>query len=969
MAEAAGLIVGVIALAGTFKDCIDLFAYVSASRNIGRDYELLNTKLDVEKALLLQWADRLRLLARDHDARLNEPRIRDAISGVLSSIQLVLGDSQTLQERYGMRKESPEASSISSDTTAVNPSLLAVTERGRRTLGGPRMTRFLADFDILSIRTDKTRERFPVMDKVRWVIHDKDKFEAMILELSYFVSKLNQIVPDTSGLLVSMAMEDLHMLRVDTLRMVLEASSGREEVMANSTEHAIKENCTRRILGRFWYRIIDDRRVGIADPHTSTLRWVLDAPSERSDDEWDDLSSWLEHGSDIYWVSGKAGSGKSTLMKYLYQHEKTKSLLYRWAGFNSLTMADFFFYALGTQEQKSQEGLTRAVLYQLLKAEPSLISTLFPNMWKEAHISEDIDLQLPSPAETKRAFDMICNGLILSQKFCFFIDGLDEYSGNYMDGISIIKSLAANPHIKVVVSSRPIPSCVQSFSEKPKLRLQDLTREDIAGYVSDTVGAHPYMTRLALLDPDGTSEICNALVDKASGVFLWVVLAARSLIEGFAAYDDAPELRRRVDELPPELEDLFQHMLGNIQPRYQSQAAKTLRVCYHTQFSRDEGIATIGLAVGEDLGMDFRKVSPLEELSDAEKRAKCEMLEGRLRSRCCGLLEVSRPRAHYRNQPCFCNVNKYVTEHDDLIDSKVTFIHRTVFDFLGQPGVWDLACLRIRDPLFDPDYVLSCISLQLFELSSAHTFSGAGTGETYLKQTLIHASRAASSVPRSVTQLILRLEELLQKILLDNPFYLPFTDRLWRDSSDLLSFFEGNIPFGLLLSIELGMANVVHSLATRAGFPQALSHMLLLHAIRQPYLNSFEQLPFEPSAEMVRYLLSSGCDPNDQFLDRLEKRATSPWRCWLKWMEQCPPSIGAADVTIAFLQAGADVSANDAERGNVLMAIMKSLFVDGADDVRVPLKDQQKINEKGIEIICMIEGRRKLMIEPSACSP
>src|ERR1700712_1621723 len=104
MAEAAGLIVGVVALAGTFKDCIDLFAYVSASRNIGRDYELLNTKLDVEKALLLQWADRLRLLTRDHDARLDEPTTRDAISCVLESIQLLLGDSETLQERYGMRK-------------------------------------------------------------------------------------------------------------------------------------------------------------------------------------------------------------------------------------------------------------------------------------------------------------------------------------------------------------------------------------------------------------------------------------------------------------------------------------------------------------------------------------------------------------------------------------------------------------------------------------------------------------------------------------------------------------------------------------------------------------------------------------------------------------------------------------------------------------------------------------------------
>jgi hypothetical protein len=58
MVEAAGLVLGTIGLASFFKDCVDLFAYFSAARSRVRDYVLLETKLDVEKPLLFQWADR-----------------------------------------------------------------------------------------------------------------------------------------------------------------------------------------------------------------------------------------------------------------------------------------------------------------------------------------------------------------------------------------------------------------------------------------------------------------------------------------------------------------------------------------------------------------------------------------------------------------------------------------------------------------------------------------------------------------------------------------------------------------------------------------------------------------------------------------------------------------------------------------------------------------------------------------------
>ena len=205
-------------------------------------------------------------------------------------------------------------------------------------------------------------------------------------------------------------------------------------------------------------------------------------------------------------------------------------------------------------------------------------------MWQEAlATSKDDELHPPSPGELRAAFAAIKHGFKGARKFCFFIDGLDEYDGDCFMGASTVVDLVTNSDIKIIVSSRPIPPCVQSFGACQTLRLQDLTKGDITCYINDTVGSHPSLKYLASSQPNFPRSICDEVASKASGVFLWVVLACRSLIAGLAACDVAEDLRRRIDELPRELDKLFQHMLQKVEPRYQSQAAKLLRICYQNK--------------------------------------------------------------------------------------------------------------------------------------------------------------------------------------------------------------------------------------------------------------------------------------------------------------------------------------------------------------------------------------------------
>ncbi|KAI7776921.1 hypothetical protein LA080_004284 [Diaporthe eres] len=378
--------------------------------------------------------------------------------------------------------------------------------------------------------------------------------------------------------------------------------------------------------------MLEHRRNSVSEAHSGTFHWALSPPTD--DVEWDDLAQWLRSGSGIYWVHGKPGSGKTTLMKYLYDNAVTRSLLSEWAKDEPPLMPHFFFWHLGTPEQKTQYGLYRGLLYHIFNVKPSLIPDLLPEMWREAHNDSGLETETSTEAWTSNLNCPTEEQMMLallrlkahSQAvgFCFFIDGLDEYSGDTFRLIEFLEKLVSS-NIKAVVSSRPIPSCFQAFSRGPKLRLQDLRRNDIRTYVHDTIVLHPHTETLIVMDSTIVDKIQDELTERASGVFLWVVLACRSLIQGFAAYDSPEELQQRLKELPPELNDLFRHILQSFDPRYRDQAAMLLNLCYYsTSVNTDSGyphkpLSTLGLALADADKLDVTKPLQYNEISQEER--------------------------------------------------------------------------------------------------------------------------------------------------------------------------------------------------------------------------------------------------------------------------------------------------------------------------------------------------------------
>ena len=449
------------------------------------------------------------------------------------------------------------------------------------------------------------------------------------------------------------------------------------------------------VLDNLKYRQMKLREFEVSEAHQETFQWVYDKqPSEPGND----FGQWLRDGSGCYWINGKAASGKSTLMKYVVGNRQTESALRQWAGDSYLLTLSFFFWYSGTLLQRSQEGLFRSILFEILSKHEMQIPNVFPELYAEeiAQQRRPIHIQPLSGVELKVAFLRLLEVLPAAGRVCLFIDGIDEYDGDHEEICDLFKSIAIRPTVKVVLSSRPILACVEAFKHSKGLRLEDLTRKDIEKYVCDTLGSQARMRELRLDNPQSAQDLVDHIVSKASGVFLWVILVVRSLISGLKNYDRISDLQRRLDDLPQELEDLYKHMLSSIIPLYRRQASQLLQIkLQHFMTESEEPLTVLQLsfAAEEDAATSIRLSD--KGLTGSQLSFRIKSTYGQLLSRCCGLLEVSGVVTH---------------------DAPVSFLHKSVVDFLKMPGV-EAFLVQLGDPSrFDVNIALMSSNLALLKI-------------------------------------------------------------------------------------------------------------------------------------------------------------------------------------------------------------------------------------------------------------
>ncbi|KAI0097758.1 hypothetical protein GGR51DRAFT_566231 [Nemania sp. FL0031] len=397
----------------------------------------------------------------------------------------------------------------------------------------------------------------------------------------------------------------------------------------------------------------------IPEAYKQTFGWVLDPPKQQDEGLGEHRSlllQWLRHSNGTFWVSGKAGSGKSTLMKYIANHDETRKSLEAWAGTKKLIIAEHYFWNAGTMMQKSQRGLYRSLLYDFLRACPEQIPRVCSARWAATKISLN-----PPPIDNWSVEELLSaiQSLIRipdsPSKFCVFIDGVDEYDGDHFEFCQLMQELSCSPAIKCCMSSRPWNVFKDAFGadQTPRLYLHQLTRQDILVYAQSRLAEHPRWSA-AYLPKKQMESIIDTITEKAQGVFLWVHLVGKSLRDGLTDGDTIRDLQRRLDSLPTDLELFFKHIINQVDGLYHKKMARLLLTAVNARQSLD--LEFYQTQEYEDEDDDYALNRPVEKSAMDERVWAQEACQRRINARCGGLLEIRKGR--------------------------VEFLHRSVRDFL-----------------------------------------------------------------------------------------------------------------------------------------------------------------------------------------------------------------------------------------------------------------------------------------------
>lgn len=278
----------------------------------------------------------------------------------------------------------------------------------------------------------------------------------------------------------------------------------------------------------------------------------------------------------IFWITGKPGCGKSTLMKHLSRHPQTMELLRVWAGDNELILAHHYFWIAGTSLQKSRIGLLRTLLVHTLQQSPELVLELLPERFRKGYCHRTIPPW--TQEELIETIKAIGKQSKHEARLCIFVDGLDEYEGEHTDLIDLLSTLAENPHIKLCISSRPWNVFTRAYRNRVdgELAVQDLTKLDIETYIKDKMLANSIYTKLQSQYPKECGTLIDKITERAEGVFLWIFLVVRSLLRGLGNDDDLETLTRRLEEYPRDLDGYFQRMFDRIESVYSKQSARLM---------------------------------------------------------------------------------------------------------------------------------------------------------------------------------------------------------------------------------------------------------------------------------------------------------------------------------------------------------------------------------------------------------
>lgn len=275
---------------------------------------------------------------------------------------------------------------------------------------------------------------------------------------------------------------------------------------------------------------MDARFRNISTAMPMTVQWLL---------KHEDFLKWAarHHAANdpqgFFWIRGKPGSGKSTILKEIVSWAKDT-----WK--DEVRLCYFYHGRSLALLEKSSAGVYRTLVHQFLTAKPLFKSMFIERFRSKLHPTYVEDWEIVELQEF--LLDVISSSGV--PPLNIFIDALDE--GTDEDGRQMVAFLqrldrhaATNQHpLRICLSSRHYPHI--SIDRDIELYIEAGLRDSQSPELDDLRGR---------------------LSTKSAGIFLWVVLVIPILNRIYDSGRDVDDMLAELDALPDELHSLFDAIL------------------------------------------------------------------------------------------------------------------------------------------------------------------------------------------------------------------------------------------------------------------------------------------------------------------------------------------------------------------------------------------------------------------------
>ncbi|KAK6502808.1 SH3 and multiple ankyrin repeat domains protein 2 [Arthrobotrys musiformis] len=367
---------------------------------------------------------------------------------------------------------------------------------------------------------------------------------------------------------------------------------------------------------------MNNREISVESACTNTFKWVLDSMQYKD---------WKSSRGGKLLIRGKAGCGKSTLMKLLCSREKDMR--------TDSIACGFFFNNRGAPFERAAEAMLRTIIHEIVFQHPASFKDLetffFERKLREAAQSTRVDWtkeQLEQMFKTLTSLPHI-KGLI-------FIDALDEGEGflpskmfEFLEA-NLANSNSSHGDLSICLSSRP-SNFINRRAAWTTIDLGSENSNDIEIYTTQQLQE----TAEACSYSDMVPDLCETILRKADGVFLWAKIVVERLQKAMNLQESEDEIWETLEDAPEDLYELFVTCLRRVDKKFSDRMRQTLQIVL---------VAERPLSL-EEL-VDLMKANPSSRTSRAAKRRRvesgttleddCDQMRKDIQNWCGGLVEV-----------------------------------------------------------------------------------------------------------------------------------------------------------------------------------------------------------------------------------------------------------------------------------------------------------------------------------------